>query len=45
MIENIFAPEDKSEQENNSEDSGLGDVAAEIIGGIVEIAADIISDD
>lgn len=45
MFEKIFDPEDKSEQENNSDDGGLGEVAAEIIGGIIEIATDIISDD
>ena len=36
MIEKFFDPEDKSEQENNSDDGGLGDVAAEIIGGITK---------
>ena len=49
MFENIPKPEEipenKSEQENNSDDGGLGEVAAEIIGGIIEIAAEIIGDD
>ena len=48
MFENVPKPEEipekPPEQENISDDNGVGDVAADVIAGIVELAVDIFSD-